>query len=495
MTDPQASYGYNNKNSHINSLQTSLTTSPDLADPQTPPNRYLALPDVSPAGYSYASHASSPGLSGVRSDTDTDADQPLFAQSHTSTRYYTGYSVSPNALPVVGQSASARKGKGKTSLTPSMLADGEAEMGGGSAAMLQEEEGRDEMRDLLEGKIRTAALNTAGQMQSLSHKVPAPRTPTAGPYAQHAPSRNTAPTFTPSRMVSGPQLQKDPMMVIQQCMADADRFLRALQRFNTPTTRPPDTSSPDIKGVTPQAAHSNLGTTGTMHVPEDEALADHLHKLTLRERKLDERQREMEKLAERWEEARYGEGQELDFTELRDAGVGDVVGLPGGSSGLNLAKPSALNRVKSMSFAPSPLSGNTSPSASTAVMTEMSIPSQLAPIISDPLQPTLSTLSETLHAQSSLLISTGRQLRAIRQAITTAQEGLKNEDRALRGIEGWEAERVREGLRGGKRSDGLKGIGEGLEGVWEGQRARLEGLAFGSGLEGGRRGAGSALMG
>ena len=339
----------------------------------------------------------------------------------------------------------------------------------------------DAMRDILEGKMRTEQMGAAARASS----------GTAGLEM----AEGVRGMMGPAAMVSGtlqrygPKLEKDPMVIIEQCMAESGRFLRALQKFNGPalsaeTNLPDDDHDTTLQTRSPTRLTAQISSHRMSSIrptlAEDDALADYLHKLAMRERRMDDRQRELEKLTEKWEEARYGEGCDLDFFDLPSFSD------PTGITGLPVPTPRALTRVKSSStftFSPPlapaallPLPAKSDPShtlgPSATHSAPLDVPSHLPALISDPLPATLHRLSETLHAQSSALIATGRQLRAIRVAMNTAQEGLKNEEQALKGIEAWEGERVREGLRGGKRSDALKGLSEGLGEVWETEKSK-----------------------
>jgi hypothetical protein len=251
------------------------------------------------------------------------------------------------------------------------------------SALLGQEDTRDAMRAMLEGQMQTDEMGKGVGLGG----VPMPMTP--------AQRRSNCGTIeTPSRY-GGPILQRDPMVVIEQCMAETDRFLRMMKEFNAPAM----TTKQQTGGVTSRERVANADETNdeTRYRAEDEMIADYIHDLTTRERKLDDRQREIERLAEKWEEARYCAGrEEVDMTDVHEA-ISDMM--------------------------------------TTIPIPAPPITAHLAALLRDPLPDTLSHLSETLHAQSSLLISTGRQLRAIRQAVQTAQEGLRNEESAIKGID------------------------------------------------------------
>ncbi|KAI9633782.1 uncharacterized protein MKK02DRAFT_38440 [Dioszegia hungarica] len=245
-----------------------------------------------------------------------------------------------------------------------------------------------------------------------------PHTPPArGPTSPKS-TRSPPPRPPDSSSRYTPALERDPLVELEECIASTSRLISGLKGIHhtseTTLSLSTSTSARSISSVSSRGTITD-NSAGYAGMDIVDRLTGYAVGMQKRERRLDERMRELEGLAERWERVGYGGALEVEGDGL-------------------LAEETPVSRL-------------------------------VQDVHPDPLLPTLLILRETLHAHSSHSLATQRQFRQIRGAIQGAKERDEAEEAARRGIEAWEIGRVQEGLKGEGVGERLARLVAGFEGT------------------------------
>lgn len=246
------------------------------------------------------------------------------------------------------------------------------------------------------------------------------------------------------------KLEKDPVEQLETCMAATSNLISSLKGMESTSSRSLIAST-STRTITPATY---------VQCPEDEDILDqletHLSVMQMREKRMDERIRKLEGIAERWELVDWAGMSEVDWRgliqEMKPAVEGSYDGLPSiASTGL----PS-LHNDPLLSPSISDPEDPFSPVPRIQLPIDSQLSAHLSQLSSDPFLPSLLNLRETLHTHSSHHLATQRQIRHIKGALVGAKGRGEAEEAARRGIEVWEAGRMAERLRGESVRDKLE---------------------------------------
>lgn len=325
------------------------------------------------------------------------------------------------------------------------------------------------------------------------------------------PNGSPSQPLTPSNISSSvsryaPILTRDPIVELEECIASTSRLITGLQNLHHSNLTSSSSTShlfTSSQSISSWASNSTIKGLSSIDVSQGDVvdrLTAYVGNMQKRERRLDERMRELEGMMLRWEGVQFGQGMDLDWGDIWNENEDidesppilslsglptsftspNIIGLPSHPSTGPLGSPSRSRN--SDTFSPSLKSHH--PPLGVQLIPTSSLAQHLSDLHRDPLLPTLLVLRETLHTHSSHTMAALRQVRNVKGAIQGAKERDEAEENARKGIEVWEGVRVEQGLQGvgvgerlGREMQSFEGMLRNMEEGWEMRMKVMKGLS------------------